>query len=122
MTGDGRHRQLGHGTMRTVIHDKHARSNFGKPDASLRVMRHREDRRLRVRQVVERDVTSDGIEMTYGAACDIAEPDLSVQRHRQAEWSGGNAHAREWYRPGLGSAGCRINSPYPPSHCPLTPH
>src|SRR5260370_214631 len=121
MTGDGRHRQLGYGTSRTVNHAEPARSNFGKPDASLRVMRHREDRRLRVRQVVERDVTSDGIEMTYGAACDVAEPDLSVQHHRQAEWSGGNAHARGWYRPGLDSASCRIKSPDAPTHCRRKP-
>src|SRR6266446_3121082 len=121
MTRNGRYRQLRHPACRAINHAEPAWSNFGKPDASLRVMRHREDRRLRVRQAVERDVTSDGIEMTYGTACDIAEPDLSVQRHRQAEWSGGNAHARGWYRPGLDSASCRIKSPDAPTHCRRKP-
>src|SRR6266849_4279632 len=121
MARDGWHRQFRHPACRTVNHAEPARHNFGKPDASLRVMRHREDRCLRVRQVVERDVACSGIEMTYGAACDVAEPDLSVRRHRQAEWSGGNAHARGWYRPGLNSASCRIEPSNAPTHCRRKP-
>src|SRR6266404_2826742 len=53
-------------------------------------MRHREDRGLRVRQGVERDVTSDGIEMAHGAACDsascrIKSPDAPTHCRRKPE-------------------------------------
>src|SRR5205823_5793882 len=116
-----RHRQFRHPACCTLNHAEPARHNFGKPNASLRVMRHREDRRLRVCQVVKCDMACGGIEMTYGAACDVAEPDLSVRQHRQAEWSGEDARARGWYRPGLDSASRRIEPPDAPTRCRRKP-
>src|SRR5438128_140361 len=84
-------------------------------------MRHREDRGLRIRQVVECDVACGGIEMTYGAACDVAEPDLSVWQHCEAERGGGDACTRRWYRPGLDSASCWIEPPDAPTRCCCKP-
>src|SRR6266487_6481853 len=78
---------------------------------------HRKDRRMWVRQVVERDAACDGIEMANGTACDVAEPDLSVWHDRQAEWSGGDARAWGRYRPCLDPARCRIESSDSSSHC-----
>src|SRR6266851_626487 len=89
MTCNCWYRQLRHPASRTINQAKLARYNFGKPDASPGITRHREDLRLGIDEMIERDTTRGGVEMTNGATCQETKPDLPIGRHGEAERQSG---------------------------------
>src|SRR5258706_15857442 len=100
-------------TRRTVNHPELARRNFGKPDVSMGIMRHREELCICISEMVERDVARGRIEMTDCATGNVAEPDLRIACHCEAERSRSNTWTGCGHRPGLYSASFRIKPPNP---------
>src|SRR6266566_8628554 len=115
MTCDCWYRQLRHPASRTINQAELARYNFGKPDASPGITCHREDLRLWIGQVVECDTARGGIEVANGAACQVAEPDLPIMCHREAERQSGELWSRRRDNPGLDHACGRIKPSNAPS-------
>src|SRR2546421_1159050 len=113
MTCNGRYRQPRYPAGRTVNHAEPAWYNFRKPDAPAGVVCHREDLCLRIIEMVERDVTLGRFEMADCATGNVAEPDLRIACHREAERNRSNTCVGCGHRPGLDGASCRIKPPNP---------